>query len=226
MKFAKRLKSLKKCPRCGNKCLRQQETCEECGLIFARLEYASNKAAKKKIRHFDKDFVIYTNQFPKDVSWLKLILLTFFTGLVGGHYYYVGKYWKGALMSLGFTYLIFCTIFNAQMVAYLEATYAYLPIGVLGFSWLASIIYVACKKFKVPVIVEVPQEFVEKRKEFLDSIPSTKKKDKEEDLVVEAKAVEVEKKPKKRKSKKVISEKQIPEEENSQPTEKDEEVKK
>lgn len=174
MKLSKKLKAYKKCPRCGNKCLRQQETCEECGLVFARLEYASNKAAKKKIRHFDKDFVIYTNQYPKDVSWWKLLLLVFLTGLVGGHYYYVGKYWKGALMTTGFVYLIFCTIFNAPMVEALTTYYAYLPIGILGISWIASLIYVACKKFKVPVIVEVPEQIVtQKREEFFSDIEKT-----------------------------------------------------
>lgn len=167
MKFKKKIKPYKKCPRCGNKCLRQQDTCEECGLVFARLEYASNKAAKRKIRHFDKDFIIYTTQYPKDVSWWKLILLTFLTGIVGGHYYYVGKYWKGALMTTGFVYLVFCTIFNAPMVEALTTYYAYLPIGILGISWIVSLIYVACKKFKVPVIVEVPEQIVtSKREEF------------------------------------------------------------
>lgn len=162
--FKKKPKTHKKCPRCGNKCLMAQETCEECGLIFARLEYASNKAAKEKIRHFDKDFVIYTNQYPSDVSWIKLLLLTFATGLVGGHYYYVGKYWKGALMTIGFVYLIFCTIFNAEMVNALTTYYAYFPIGILGFSWIVSLIYVACKKFKVPVIVEMPVQVQEVKK--------------------------------------------------------------
>lgn len=174
MKFGSRPKAYKKCPRCLNKCLRQQETCEECGLIFARLQYASNKAAKKKIRHFDKDFVIYTNQYPSDVSWWKLLLLVFLTGLVGGHYYYVGKYFKGALMTTGFVYLVFCTIFNPQMVEALTTYYAYLPIGILGIAWLASLIYVACKKFKVPVIVEVPQqEVLDKREKFFADVEKT-----------------------------------------------------
>ena len=88
----RRPKAYKKCPRCGNRCLSAQDRCDECGLIFSRMKYASNKAAKEKIRHFDKDFVIYTNDLPSDVNWLKLLLLTFLTGLVGGHYYYVGKY--------------------------------------------------------------------------------------------------------------------------------------
>ncbi len=175
MKLSRKPKAYKKCPRCGNKCLRQQETCEECGLIFARLEYASNKAAKRKIKHFDKDFVIYTNQYPNDMSWWKLLLLDFVTGIVGGHYYYVGKYWKGALMTTGFVYLVFCTIFNAPMVEALTTYYAYLPIGVLGISWIVSLIYVAFKKFKVPVIVEVPEQIVvEKREKFFSDIKASK----------------------------------------------------
>ena len=157
----KKIKTYKICPRCGNKCLKAQGTCEECGLIFGRLEYASNRVAKEKIRHFDKDFVIYTNQYPSDVSWIKLLLLSFFTGLVGGHYYYVGKYLKGALMTVGFIYLIFCTIFNAELVDALTSYYAYFPIGILGLSWLVSLLYVACKKFKVPVIVEMPKQEIE-----------------------------------------------------------------
>ena len=175
MKLSRKPKAYKKCPRCGNKCLRQQETCEECGLIFARLEYASNQAAKRKIKHFDKDFVIYTNQYPNDMSWWKLLLLVFVTGIVGGHYYYVGKYWKGALMTTGFVYLVFCTIFNAPMVEALTTYYAYLPIGVLGISWIVSLIYVAFKKFKVPVIVEVPEQIVvEKREKFFSDIKASK----------------------------------------------------
>lgn len=163
MRFNKKLKAYKKCPRCGNKCLNAQDTCEDCGLIFSRMEYASNKAAKAKIRHFDRDFIIYTNKYPSDLSWWKVLLLVFFTGLVGGHYYYVGKYLKGGLMTAGFIYLVFCTIFNAQLVEALSTYYAYIPIGILGFSWIVSLIYVAFKKFKVPVIVELPQqEVVEK----------------------------------------------------------------
>ncbi len=157
MKFRKKNKPFKKCPRCGNKCLQQQSKCEECGLLFSRLEFASNKAAKKKLRRFDRDFIIYTNQLPKDVGYFKLMMYAFFLGLFGGHYYYVGKYLKGALMTLSFIYLLFCTIFNAQLVEYMETYYLYAPIGVYAFAWIVSLIYVCLKKFKVPVIVEMPK---------------------------------------------------------------------
>lgn len=163
-------KAYKKCPRCGNKCLNAQERCDECDLLFSRLQYASNKEAKRKIRQFDTDYVIYTTQYPSDMSWIKLLLLAFFTGLVGGQYYYVGKYWKGGLMTSGFVYLVFMTIFNAEIVNAVTTTLAYLPIGVYGMAWLVSLIYIGFKKFKVPVIVKLPEtevieEVVEPQKE-------------------------------------------------------------
>ncbi len=155
MKFSNR--DTKKCPRCGTKCLINQQTCPECGLIFARLEFASNKAAKKKILRFDRDFVIYTNQYPKDISWIKLLLYSIFLGLFGGHYYYCGKYIKGSLMTASFVYLMFCTIFNDQMYALMENQYFYLPIGIAAFAWIYSMLMVITKRFKVPVIVDMPK---------------------------------------------------------------------
>lgn len=154
--FKKKKSAYKKCPRCGNKCLLNQEKCDDCGLIFSRLQYASNKAAKIRILKFDKDFVIYTNQYPQDVNWFKLLMITFFLGLVGGQYYYVGKYIKGGLTTLSFVYMVLCTIFNAQILAIGgdAVTYFYLPVGIYAFSWIVSLVYVCFKKFKVPVIVE------------------------------------------------------------------------
>ncbi|MDE6583580.1 MAG: hypothetical protein K2K31_02920 [Clostridia bacterium] len=199
MKFIKP-KTHKKCPRCGNKCLINQTRCEECDLLFSRLEYASNKAAKKKLRKFDTDFVIYTNQYPKDVNWYKLMAMTFFTGIFGGHYYYTGKYIKGIIMSMCFIYAIFCTIFNSYLVNSLES-FLYIPIGLEGMAWIISLIYVCCKKYKVPVIVEMPDETAEqildketeKRvKEFKKEAKELKKQAKEKKVEDEQK-LEVEK---------------------------------
>ena len=86
MKF-RRPKTTKICPRCGNKCLLAQEKCDDCGLLFSRLQYASNKAAKRKIAHFDSDFVICTKDYPSDLKWWKVLLMTIFTGLFGGHFF-------------------------------------------------------------------------------------------------------------------------------------------
>lgn len=176
MKF-RREKKFKKCPRCGNKCLVEQARCEECDLIFSRLEFASNKAAKRHILHRDSDYVIQTEQLPKDVKRWKIMLLSVLTGLVGGHYYYVGKFIKGALMSLMFVFLVFATIFNSQIVALGDSatTLFYFPIGIYGFAWLISLVYVFCGKFRVPVIVEMPTAEVEKEQKQHDEILSATK---------------------------------------------------
>lgn len=153
MKFQKKQKPFKKCPRCGNKCLANQEKCEECELVFAKLQYASNAAAKKKLAHFDRDYVIYTNDLPKDVSKVKLWLYFVLLGWIGGHYYYVGKYIKGLLMSFGFVYLVLGTIFNSYIVA-ADATLLYIPISIYALSWIVSFSYLLWKKFKVPIFFD------------------------------------------------------------------------
>ena len=190
----RKLKNYKVCPRCGNKCLLNQDKCEECNLIFSRMQFASNKAAKKKIRKFDKDFVIYTNQYPSDVSRIKLVLYCIFFGIMGGHYYYVGKYIKGGLMSASFIYLIFCTIFNAQILENFSE-YAFVPIGIAAFAWIVSLVLVLTKKFKVPVIVEVPDATVEYSRKELETLKEeikSEKKNLKKEKVVQNENVESE----------------------------------
>lgn len=176
MKFQKKEKPFKKCPRCNNKVLANQTRCEECGLLFSRLEFASNKAAKKKLRKFDRDYIIYTNQYPKDVSKIKILILSALLGLFGAHYYYVGKYLKGILMSLGMIYTVFCVIFNPAIMEMSNGSYLFVPIGIMVFSWIISVSYVVFGKFKVPVIVDLPK--TENGKEILqEKIDAENKKD-------------------------------------------------
>lgn len=155
MKIERKKKPFKHCPRCDKKMLITATKCDECGLIFSRLDYATNKAAKEKLKRGDRDYILQVTTIPKDVSYLKLLLYTLFLGLMGGHYYYVGKYVKGALMTLMFTYAIFCVIFNAQIVEYL--TILYIPLGVGVLAWMVSCMYVICKKFKIPVSIEMTE---------------------------------------------------------------------
>ncbi len=175
-------KLYKKCPRCGNRCLVNQTECEECGLLFSRLEFASNKMAKKKLIHFDYDYVIYTKDLPKDVTRWKLILLTIFTGIFGGHYYYVGKYIKGLLMTASFVYLLFCTIFNAQLAEFLETYYLYFPIGVSAFAWMLSLVFVVSNKFKVPITVDMSAWADREIKQKLEDLKKTGKELKKENF--------------------------------------------
>lgn len=153
VKTLSRKKPYKKCPRCGNKCLENQTRCEECDLIFPRLVFATNKAAKQKLAHFDRDFVIFTSDLPKDVSYWKLFFLTLFLGLFGAHYYYVGKYIKGFVMDLGFVYLMIGVFFNDVIVAQ-NLTFLYLPIAFYALAWIISFSFVILHKFKVPIYVD------------------------------------------------------------------------
>ena len=129
-------------------------------MLFARLEFASNTAAKRQLRRFDRDYIIYTKDLPKDVSFIKLLLYTIFFGVFGVHYYYVGKYFKGFFMSLSFVYLILCTVFNAYIMNNLEAysSLIFFPIGVAALSWIVSLTLVISKKFKVPILVDIPKD--------------------------------------------------------------------
>lgn len=144
----------KRCPRCDNKCLATHTKCDECGLVFARMDMATNKAAKNMIKRGDRQYVLYTKNLPKDISYVKLLLFSIFLGLVGGHYYYTGKYIKAFLMSAGFAYTLVCVIFNYALQNFMDTYYLYVPIGILAFSWVVSVCYVLIKKFKVPVCIE------------------------------------------------------------------------
>ena len=148
----KQNKIFKRCPRCDNKCLLNATKCEECGLIFSRLEFATNTAAKNMIKKGDRSYILYTSDLPKDLSYTKLLIYTLILGLFGAHYYYTGKYIKGILMSAMMAYAIVCLIFNAYLVEYLS--FLYLPIGIGVLAWIVSCVYVICKKFKVPVFIE------------------------------------------------------------------------
>lgn len=178
-----------------------QKECEECGLVFSRLQYTSNKAAKKKLRKFDTDFIIYTNQYPNDLTWWKVLLMTFFTGIFGGHYYYTGKYIKGGLMSASFVYLIFAVVFNAEWSQKSETYLLYLPIGIAGIAWMVSLVYVAFKKYKVPVIVEIPEQEVLDKKVEYDRNEVAKNDGQTTEVVVEATDEKLKKKAKKTKKK-------------------------
>ena len=149
------------CPRCGLKSLTTSESCPECGLVFSRLEIATNKDAKKKIARHDKDFIIWTNKLPSDISRLKLLLLTIFTGVFGGHCFYVGRYWRGGLLLLNFVALVMFVVFNAQLIAFDEgkllASLTTIS-GLIALVWVFDVVWVILKRFKVPIAIDLQGE--------------------------------------------------------------------
>ena len=157
----RKLANFKVCPRCGLKTVASAESCNECGLVFSRLDIATNKDAKRKIKRHDRDFIIKTSKLPSDVSRIKLLLLTIFTGLFGGHCFYVGRYWRGGLLLGNFVALIMYVVFNADLIVIdggkLLAALTTIS-GLIMLVWLFDIIWVVLKKFKVPVAIDLESE--------------------------------------------------------------------
>lgn len=147
----------KKCPRCGNKCLISQAKCDDCGLLFARLDDATNKAGRIRLARKQKEYVINVTKCPKDIKKWKLILMVTLLGLCGGHYFYVGKWKNGLAMLLYFFSVVFIgVIFNAF---FLEALNGYffsiygVVTGVYCLVWLNDIRRVVFNTFKIPVSI-------------------------------------------------------------------------
>lgn len=144
----------KTCPRCKEKNPLSSSKCEECGLIFARLNFASNKLAKKNILKSNKDDVVYVSNLPSDVNKWLLIALTIFTGAFGGHCFYVGKFKKAVFMMLCGIATILCTFIAFEQIK----TFSYLvsiPVGIMGFMWMFDIAAVIFGKFKVPISIDL-----------------------------------------------------------------------
>ena len=146
------------CPRCGLRCYEGIETCPDCGLVFSRLEIATNKDAKQKMRRHDHDFIIMTSKLPSDVSRTKLILYTIFFGVFGGHCFYVGRYWRGATFLTTFIAMFLLVVFNSSLAVIGNGALLGVLSTILGLimlMWPWDIFMVVLKKFKVPIAIDL-----------------------------------------------------------------------
>lgn len=145
----------KKCPRCEEKHLEQAVACSYCGLVFSRMELATNAAAKKIIKLGKKDKVVYVKKVPKDLKKWKLVLLTIFTGLFGGHYFYVGRYAKAVTFSILGCFFLTGAILSINSLSKGGAVYFFgIITGFLSIGWLMDIIDVIFNRFKIPVYID------------------------------------------------------------------------
>ena len=173
-------KMFKDCPRCGIRCLATADTCQECGLVFARMEVATNADAKKKIKRGDKDFIIKTSQLPADVSFAKLLIICACLGIFGGHCYYVGKYKKGILQTVCVSIILLMGIFNNWLYAYGLGEAYEVIITILGFSmllWPIDLVLILMKKFKVPVAIDIDGDMAhaKQKEDYISSIKQAAK---------------------------------------------------
>lgn len=158
----------KVCPRCKNKCLISDVRCDDCGLVFARLDDATNKMAKKRFKAKEKEQIVYVKK-AKDVKRWKLIILTILFGLAGAQYYYVGRWKMGLFMTICNIGVILCgstVFFNAQLNAILgQAGMSIIGVivGIYGVLWLNDIVRVCFGKFPIPVSLMTEDEIKEEQ---------------------------------------------------------------
>lgn len=153
-----RKKNYKRCPRCDRKVPLHEPKCQHCGLIFARLSKATNKAAKKALRKGEKNKVIYDNILPRDMKKWKLVLMTLLLGWVGGHNYYVGKIGKGIVNTITFSMILTAVFLPVEWWNhYYLSTVLWVLIIPYSFSfifWIISIFAVIFNRFKVPIAID------------------------------------------------------------------------
>lgn len=174
----------KKCPRCGNECLLSQVKCDECGLLFEKVEKATNKEGKRRLYRRQKEQVIYVKKYPSDVKKWKMILITIFFGLFGAHYFYIGKWKKGLAMLIYFFIVLFIgVIFNAYFLLAWSGNFFSIfgPLtGVYTLIWMFDIYRVSFNKFKVPVsiISEEEEKEYQDQKALLKEIKAKRREEK------------------------------------------------
>lgn len=149
------------CPRCGLKNLENATACDDCGLVFARLEMATNGDAKRKKLRGDRDFIIKVKKLPSDVSFLKLLLYAILLGVFGGHCYYVGRYLRGIMLTTNFVVMLILLIFNSFFLTVWNGAFydIIMPFcGVILLCWIWDIFAIITRRFKVPVAIDLDEE--------------------------------------------------------------------
>ncbi len=148
-------KDVKRCPRCNQRALPSQPKCHQCGLIYSRVESATNAAAKKQFFKKDKA-ILMVKKTPKDVNRIKLILLSAFLGPFGAHNFYIGRYYKAIYMAIfgGFSlfYILFQQHINILLIA--VQNFLFIPIAFIMIFWLLDFINIVFERYKIPVAIE------------------------------------------------------------------------
>ena len=150
-----------KCPRCGEENFKTQKKCSDCGLVFDRLNYVSNRARKIAVVRREKENILRVTKWPKDAKKSKALPLCGFLGLVGAHNFYLGRYVKG-FFSLIVTLVACVCIMLENVIDYASfyESFFFLPTGIMFLMWWVDFILIASNKYKIPVALdyEYPEE--------------------------------------------------------------------
>lgn len=149
----------KKCPRCDTKCLIHEKKCHECGLIFERLQFSSNKTAKKNLLHGKRDEVVMIKEWPVDAKKTKALWLCGLLGFAGAHNFYLGRFWRacfvllGLLLTLTFVLLSDFGLYGTtiyHIIRYL----ALIPGACVLIFWISDFLNILLENYKIPVSID------------------------------------------------------------------------
>lgn len=149
----------KKCPRCKTKSFVNVSKCPDCGLIFERLNYVSNKSAKKNLLKGKRNEVIMVTDWPADAKKSTALLLCGFLGFTGAHNFYLGKFFKASFVLLGLilaTVLVFLSDygFYGSTIYSVIRYIAILPGSSVLILWFSDFISIFLERYKIPVSID------------------------------------------------------------------------
>ena len=148
----------KKCPRCKEKCFAHEKACHECGLIFDRLNYTSNKTAKKLILKGNRKDTIRTSDWPYDAKKSTALLLCGFLGFTGAHNFYLGRFFKGAVSLFGLILSVIMVVLNDQIYGTTTWNVLWLLVVIPGccvlIFWISDFLTILFERYKIPVAID------------------------------------------------------------------------
>lgn len=151
------LSPYKKCPRCKERCFQHEKSCHECGLVFERLNYTSNKSAKKLILKGNYKDTIKTADWPPDAKKSTALLLCLFLGYTGAHNFYLGRFIKAGVSLFGFVLAIVMVILTDYIYGsnlwYILRIIAIIPGTCVLIFWFSDLIAIIFERYKIPVAI-------------------------------------------------------------------------
>ena len=169
------------CPRCKEKNFKNQKKCSECGLVFEKLNYVTNRAGKIAVVKREKEKVLNVTNWPSDVKKHKALLLCGFLGFLGIHNFYLGRYLKGAF-SLFVTLVASVCILLENYIDYSKfyETFFFLPTAIMFIFWWLDFILILINKYKIPVSIDYEYFGIKTKNEILQEIADYENKQGEE----------------------------------------------
>lgn len=147
-----------RCPICNCK-MKHKTECPYCKITGEQVKGASNQLAKIALKNGKRKEVVNSSTLPFDINFTRLLLIAIFTGFVGGHNYYVGKYYKGIFCSASMAWAVIMAIIGGVFGATKYYAFGlFYEISILLASltvlfWIYDVFKIATHSFSVPVII-------------------------------------------------------------------------